>query len=115
MITPYTELPAQAASPPRPLLDLVVEDMTDVLMPCLVDTGSVHTLLPRWLGHLAGLPLDDAESLPLAVAGSETEAALLTCRLSIAPYTWEAEVGLPIHGRSAGGFSGMNHSFGSSP
>jgi len=62
---PFTELPGEAGRWPRPLLDAAVADMDEVRVPRLVDSGSLHTLLPEWLAAAwLGLPskLDSPEA-----------------------------------------------------
>jgi len=93
VIVPYTELPDGAGGWPRPLLDVVVGDADDVLFPCLVDSGAVHTLLPRWLAETAGIDLGGVDPRPFAVAAQATEALVVTARLSAGDHVWEAEVG----------------------
>jgi hypothetical protein len=93
VIVPYTELPDDAGGWPRPVLDLAVADMDDVLVPCLVDSGALHTLLPRWVGAAAGIPLGGVERRTLAVAAAATSAVVVTTRLTAAGHSWEAEVG----------------------
>lgn len=93
MIFPYTELPDAAESWPRPLLDVLVADMEDVSVPCLVDSGALHTLLPRWVAEAAGIEIADAEHRALAVAATGTKAAFVTTRLTAAGHTWEADIG----------------------
>src|SRR5687768_6288871 len=90
---PYTELPEDAGGWPRPLLDVTVADMDELRFPCLVDSGAVHTLVPKWLADAAGVSLRKAERRPLAVAATATEAALVTTRLTAGGSTWETEVG----------------------
>ena len=60
MIVPYTELPTSAGGSPRPLLDLIIADMDDILVPCLVDSGALNTLLPAWIAEAAGITTQDA-------------------------------------------------------
>lgn len=91
MIVPYTELPGDGW--PRPLLDVAVADMDDVRVPCLVDSGSLHTLLPAWLADAAGIPLGGAERRVLAVAAAGTDVAFTSLQLTAANHRWEAEVG----------------------
>lgn len=55
VIISYTELPDDAGGWPRPLLDIAVADMDDVLVPCLVDSGALNTLLPCWVAEAAGI------------------------------------------------------------
>ena len=93
MIVAYTELPDDVGGWPRPLLDVAVADMDELRFPCLVDSGAVHTLMPRWLADAAGVGLRRAERRSLAVASSVTNAAFVTIRLTAADYTWEADVG----------------------
>ena len=93
MILGCTDLPAAVGSSPRPLLDVAVGDVDDVVVPCLIDSGAVHTLLPSWLAGTAGIPLDDAERRDLAVAGAGVRAAFVTCRIAAAGQAWEAQIG----------------------
>lgn len=93
MIIPYTELPDEAGGGPRPLVDITVADMDELRFPCLVDSGAVHTLLPRWLADAAGVDLGGTERRSLAVATTGTEAAFVTSRLTAVDHTWEADVG----------------------
>jgi len=67
--------------------------MDDLRYPCLVDSGAVNTLLPRWLAESAAVDLGGAERRSLAVATSATEAAFVTVGLSAADRRWEAEIG----------------------
>jgi len=55
MIFPFVELPQSPGGWPRPVLDVVVGNMGEVLLPCLVDSGAMNTLLPGWglLGQLS--------------------------------------------------------------
>lgn len=89
----YTPLPSVAESSPRPVLDVSVADIDDVLVPCLVDSGAMNTLLPLWIAEAAGLPTTGASTRQLAVGGTRTTAAFVTILLAVADFTWEAEVG----------------------
>lgn len=93
MIVPYTELPDEAGGSPRPVLDLVVEDMDDVLVPCLVDSGSVHTLLPSWVAEAAAVPLFEVQPRVLGVGGTSTSATFAIVRFGAGGRVWEAEAG----------------------
>ncbi|MDP8958582.1 MAG: hypothetical protein M3N51_05120 [Actinomycetota bacterium] len=93
MIVPYTELPEEAGGWPRPLLDVVIADMEDMRVPCLVDSGALNTLLPGWVADAGGISRNDLKSRPLAVAATSTEAAFLSTRLNAADHSWEAELG----------------------
>lgn len=93
MIVPYTELPMDAGGWARPLVDLVVAGMDDVFVPCLVDSGSLHTLVPSWVANAAGIEHDAMSPRHLRVAGAVTEARFATTRLAAGPHGWEAEVG----------------------
>lgn len=93
VIVPYTELPNDAGGWPRPLLDVSIADMDELRIPCLVDSGAVHTLVPRWLADAAGVGLGGAERRPLAVATTATDAAFVTTRLTAGGQTWESDVG----------------------
>lgn len=92
MIVPYTELPEDAGGWPRPLLDVAIADMDELRFPCLVDSGAVHTLLPRWLGEAAGVGFGATEHRSLAVATTLTDAVFVTTRLTAGGHTWEAEL-----------------------
>ncbi len=93
MIVHYTELPQESGGWARPLLDVVVEDMDDVLVPCLVDSGAVHTLLPRWVADACAVSLEGARTAVLGVAAGPTTATFTTVRLSTGIHAWEADVG----------------------
>ena len=83
MIFPFVELPHIPGGCPRPVLDVVVGNMGEVLMPCLVDSGAMNTLLPSWVADLAGIDCADASAKTLAVAGSGTKAWMVPTLLSI--------------------------------
>ena len=93
MIVPYSELPDGAGGHPRPLLDLAVGAMDDALLPCLVDSGALNTLLPRWVADAAGIDLEDTPKSELIVAAAPTAASFVTVSLAVDEYVWEAEVG----------------------
>lgn len=93
MIVPYTDLPDVAGGQPRPLLDVLVGDMDDAAVPCLVDSGALNTLIPSWIARAAGVNLERASRRHLAVAGAGTTAAFVTILLTAADFAWEAEVG----------------------
>jgi hypothetical protein len=89
----YAELPGDPATVARPVLDVVVEGMSEAPLRCLVDSGSVHTLLPSWVAHEAGVGLEDAEQLPLLIGGGPLTALVTPVRLSVGNHRWEARVG----------------------
>lgn len=93
MIVAYTELPDEAGGWPRPILDVVVGDMDDVLVPCLVDSGALHTLLPRWVADAGAISLDGASTAVVRVAAASTTARFTTVRLSTGAHAWEADIG----------------------
>ncbi|HET6966254.1 MAG TPA: hypothetical protein VFH58_15875 [Acidimicrobiales bacterium] len=93
MIVPYTELPDDAGGWPRPILDVTVADLDDAVFPCLVDSGSLNSLLPRWIAEAAGLDLPSPDGRHLSVAGSTTQASFVTVALNAAGHAWEAPVG----------------------
>ncbi len=93
MIVAYTELPAPTASGPRPLLDVTVGDLASVLVPCLLDSGAVNSLLPDWVADVAGIDTAGIAPRRLGVGGRVVEAQFTTVTLSAAELTWEASVG----------------------
>jgi len=93
VIIPYTELPEDAGGWPRPLLDVGVSDLDEAVFPCLVDTGSLSSLLPRWIADAAGVALHDAEARSLSVAGTVTQARFGAVLLTAVDHAWEADVG----------------------
>jgi hypothetical protein len=93
VIVAYTELPGEAGGSPRPLLDLVVGDTAEFRVPCLVDSGALHTLLPAWVADASATSLAEVQGRQLRVAGMATEAMLVPVRLTAASHTWESEVG----------------------
>lgn len=93
MIVRYTELPETTGSAPRPVLDVTVADVGSVLVPCLVDSGAVNTLLPNWIADLAGVDLSHVVPRRLGVGGETTVARFATVALSAVALAWEATVG----------------------
>jgi hypothetical protein len=111
VIVTYTELPGGEGVVPRPLVDLAVGDVDDVVVPCLVDSGSVHTLLPRWVADLAAIDLVGAGSRALGLGGSTTEAVMATVALTVGEHRWEAEVGFCDPWRPSWGLLGQQSFF----
>jgi hypothetical protein len=93
VIVSYTELPEDIGGWPRPLVDISVADMDEARVPCLVDSGALFTLLPRWIAQAAGVDILGGEKRTLAVASTATDAAFVTTRIAAAGHMWEAEVG----------------------
>lgn len=93
MIFRYTELPDSTESKPRPILDLGLESMETVLVPCLVDSGALNSLLPAWSADITGVDLTGTAEEPLGVGGGTTTARFVTVSLSAADLVWEANVG----------------------
>ena len=93
MIFRYTELPDSTESRPRPIVDVSVGNLETVLVPCLVDSGAISTLLPRWSADVAGVDLTGTATESRGVAGATTRAQFVTVALSVADLVWEAEVG----------------------
>lgn len=60
---------------------------------CLVDSGAVNTLLPRWVADLAGIDCADTPAISFGVGGAGTEARLVPTVLTVGEYSWEAEIG----------------------
>lgn len=92
MIVPFVELHQDPSGFPRPVLDVVVGGASEVLVPCLVDSGAMNTLLPRWVADVAGIDWTDSPPLALGVGGARTDARLLPTVLTVGEYSWEAEV-----------------------
>ena len=93
VIIPYTELPEDAGGWPHPLLDVAVADLDEAVFPCLVDTGSLNSLLPSWIADAAGLALQGAEATMLSVAGTATQARFCPVLLTAVDHAWKAVVG----------------------
>lgn len=93
MRVPYTELPDEGGGWPRPVLDVVIDDMDDILIPCLVDSGALHTLFPRWVAEAGALSLEGGRAVALAVAAASTSATFTTVRMSAAGHAWEGQIG----------------------
>ena len=89
----YSEFPGDASAVARPVLDVVVEGMAIAPIRCLVDSGSVHTLMPRWVAGEAGVDVSDVSADPLRVGGSHTEARHVDVLLAVGDHAWEASVG----------------------
>lgn len=109
MIVPYTGLPDELGGP-RPLLDVRVGDMEEVEFPCLVDSGSSHTLLPRVLASAAGVDLRSTSPRRLAVGGHATTALFTTVHLATEALEWDADVGFCEPWTASWGLLG-HHSF----
>ncbi|MGH9187632.1 MAG: aspartyl protease family protein [Acidimicrobiales bacterium] len=93
MIVPFKGLPGDTGDWTRPVLDVAVAEMEDTSVACLVDSGALNTLLPRWLADAAGLAMAGADHHTLAVAATTTRAAFVTTGLNVGGHTWEAQVG----------------------
>ena len=93
MIVPYTELPDEAGGAARPVLDVAIEGMDDALVPCLVDSGAVHTLLPQWVADAAAVRLSGAQPRMLGVGGASTSATFVVVRFAGGGHVWDAEAG----------------------
>lgn len=93
MSFPFVELHQDPSGSPRPVLDIIVGAASEVLVPCLVDSGAMNTLLPRWIADLAGIDCTGAPTTTLAVGGSGAVARLVPTVLTVGEYSWEAEVG----------------------
>ena len=89
----YTELPGEGLGVARPVLDIVVEGLVEAPLRCLVDSGSIHTLMPTWVASEAGLELDGCEDRSLRLGGGEVTARFARAHLSVAGQRWEAPVG----------------------
>lgn len=89
----YAELPGDAANIARPVLDVVVEGMVEAPLRCIVDSGSVHTLMAAWVASEVGITLNGTAERHLLVAGGSAIARFATVQLSVADYRWEAPVG----------------------
>jgi hypothetical protein len=89
----YAELPGDAATIARPVLDVVVEGMVEAPLRCIVDSGSIHTLMPAWVAAEIGIALDGAEERRLLVASAAAIARLATVQLTVGDHQWEAPVG----------------------
>lgn len=93
MTFPFVELHQDTSGFPRPVLDVVVGAASEVLVPCLVDSGAINTLLPAWAADLAGIDCTGAPQTALGVGGSGAVARLVPSMLTVGEYSWEAEVG----------------------
>lgn len=93
MIYPFVELRQDPSEFPRPVLDVVVGLASEVLVPCLVDSGAMNTLLPDWVADLAGIDCTGAPEIALGVGGSGVVARLVPTVLTVGEYSWETEVG----------------------
>lgn len=90
---PYLDLSGDPSGWPRPALDVVVGHAAEVLVPCLVDSGAMNTLLPDWTADAAGIDFADVPEVRLGVGGSVVTARFVPTQLTIGEHSWEAEVG----------------------
>lgn len=111
MIFRYTELPDSTESGPRPILDVSLAGMESVLVPCLVDSGAVNSLLPAWSADVAGVDLTGVANKRLGVGGGTTTARFVTVTLAAANLAWEAHVGFCKHWPYAWGLLGHDSFF----
>lgn len=86
-------MPGAAGGTLRPLLDINVEQVDDVRVRCLVDSGSLNTLFPAWVARGAGVSLARAKRRRLGVGGTAFDAQFTTVTLAAAGLTWDAPVG----------------------
>ena len=110
MIVRYSELPDATGSEPRPLLDVAIADVSRVLVPCLVDSGALNTLLPRWVADVTGVDVSGVGEREIGVGGGATSARFAVVTLEAAEFAWEAEVGFCDPWPYAWGLLG-HHSF----
>ncbi|MGH9009397.1 MAG: retropepsin-like aspartic protease [Acidimicrobiia bacterium] len=89
----YAMLPGDPASVARPVIDIVVEGMVEAELRCIVDSGSVHTLMPAWVAAEAGVALAGADELHLLLGGTAVIARFAAVQLTIGDHRWEAPVG----------------------
>ncbi len=93
MTYPFVELHRDPSGAPRPVLDVVIGDASEVLVPCLVDSGAMNTLLPAWTAAMAGIDTSGAPTMSLGVGGGSAVARLVPTLLTVGEFSWEAEVG----------------------
>lgn len=91
MRLPFLDLPGEDLLP-RPVVPVVVEELTAAPQLCLVDTGSVHTRLPLWLAEAVGIDLTGAPTQRIALGGHHCVAGATRCTLTIAGNTYDAPV-----------------------
>jgi hypothetical protein len=89
----YAELPGDPANIARPVFDIVVEGMVEAELRCLVDSGSLHTLMPTWVATEAGVALASADEHHLVLGGSAVTGRFATVHLTVGDHRWEAPVG----------------------
>ncbi len=89
----YAELPGEGLGVARPVLDIVVEGLVEAPLRCLVDSGSIHTLMPTWVASEAGVELNGDEGRRLRLGGGEVMARFARAHLSVAGQQWEAPIG----------------------
>jgi hypothetical protein len=93
VIVRYTELPETTGSAARPVLDVTVADVGSVLVPCLVDSGAVNTLLPNWIADVDGVDLSHVAPRRVGFGGETVSTRFATVALSVDVLAWEATVG----------------------
>lgn len=86
-------LPLHGLSGARPAAQVFVEGLPETSLLCMLDTGSLHSLFGGWVARQAGISLEGAPELQLAVAGHALTARFATVRFYLGRHTWEAEVG----------------------
>jgi hypothetical protein len=110
LIFRYTELPESTGSEPRPIVDIAVADVESVLVPYLVDSGALNSLLALWVVEVAAVDLSRVTEQPVRIIGGSTATRFAPVTLSVADVAWEASVGFCEQWPYAWGLLG-HHSF----
>ena len=88
----FLELPGPAATLPRPVVPVQVEDLADAPQLCLVDTGATTNRFGAWLAAATGIDLDGAPTERILVGGVTATAHHARAALTIGGVRYDAPV-----------------------
>ena len=64
---PFARMPCDRGLVPRPMVDLLVAGSEELLLPCLVDTGSSQNRFGLWVAEETAIDLHGVESVLLGL------------------------------------------------
>jgi hypothetical protein len=89
---PFRPLPGMEDRTPRPVVDVTIEGLEAVGLPCLVDSGSLHNRFASWVAREAGIDLRRAPEAKIGLGGHTIKTRTVPVRLRLGDHTWEAPV-----------------------
>ncbi len=77
---------------PRPIVDVGVQGIPEVPIPCLIDTGSIHNRFGLWVARSAGINLRGVPVETVGIGGVSISCRTALVGLTINGSSWEAPV-----------------------